>query len=294
MPYLICEECDGYYHIQSSDSIEEQYRCYCGGELLYVDKLEDYFDYDYESDNEDNEYYYTRRSGKKKYILVFSMILLPTLIFASIYSDNMGISSHPEIIGSEQIGIVTKEVYSPVSAFSGEKKKIAVVSGIHPRETLSISVADNLVKNIHLEPDQELVHYSINVRNNPSNYRVGRSNGEKLAAKFILPDILKSDYDLVIVFHDHAPGYGEGYYIVTPKMDGSSVFLAENVKETVYGFRYYKSNNNTESSSSNAVFTKLVAANGIKAFVYEIPEDDSYAQAYKMTQYLIYACFQLI
>ncbi|GAB4309633.1 MAG: hypothetical protein Kow0019_06860 [Methanobacteriaceae archaeon] len=294
MPYLVCKDCDGYYHFQDSESIKEHYRCYCGGELLYVDKLEDYFDYGYESDYEYYEYSYTRKSGKKKYILVFSMILLPTLIFASIYSNNPEIGSHPEIIGTDQIGIVTKQVYSPVSAFNGQKKKIAVVSGIHPRETLSISVADNLVKNIHLEPDQELVHYSINVRNNPSNYQVGRSNGEKLAAEYILPDILKYDYDLVIVFHDHEPGYGEGYYIVTPKMDGSSVFLAENVKETIYGFRYYKSNNNTEASSSNALFTKPVAANGIKAFVYEIPEDASYADAYKMTQYLIYACFQLI
>ena len=265
-----------------------------GGELLYIDRLEDYFDYDYGSDNEAYEHRYTRKSGKKKYILVFSMIILPTLIFASIYSDNQGVESHLEIIGSEQIGIVTKKIYSPVSTFSGEKKKIAVVSGIHPREKLSISVADNLVKNIHLEPDQELVHYSINVRNNPDNYRVGRSNGEKLAAKYILPDVLKSDYDLVIVFHDHAPGYGEGYYIVTPKMDASSVFLAENVKETVYSFRYYKSNNNTESSSSNTVFTKPVAANGIKTFLYEIPEDSSYVEAYNMTQYLLYTCFKLI
>ncbi|MGC9516676.1 MAG: hypothetical protein ACP5C3_03140 [Methanomicrobiales archaeon] len=290
MPYLICRSCNGYYQIHDDESLEDYDTCRCGGELIYVDELEDYFNNDFDEVTDSN-IYYNKKSSKKKYILVFSLIIVPSLLFASIYSNNLDYKSDLEIIGSEEIGVVTKEVYSPINSFSHEKKTIALVTGIHPRENLSISVVDNLVENIHLEPDQELVHYSIDVRSNPTNYRIGRSNGEDLAARYVLPDILKSDYDLIIVLHDHAPGYGEGFYIATPKMDESSVKLAENVNQSIYQFRYYKSSNNSESSSSNILFTKPLASNGYKTFVYEIPHLTSYGEAYNMTQYLIYTCF---
>ncbi|AXV38149.1 MAG: hypothetical protein KO217_06645 [Methanobacteriaceae archaeon] len=292
MPYLICESCNGYYQIQEGESIEDFDSCNCGGQLIYVDNLEDYFNRAVESDN-DVYNYNTKKSIKKKYILVLSIILVPTLIFASMYSS-LEYNSHTEIIGRDDIGIVTKEVYSPVTAFSGEKKTIVLVTGIHPRENLSIKVVDNLVKDLHLTSNQELVHYSIDVRKNPLDYNKGRSNGEQLAARYILPDILKSDYDLVIVCHDHAPGYGEGFYIATPKMDESSVLLAENVNRSIYDFRYYKSSNSSESSTSNTLFTKPLAVNGYKAFVYEMPHLTSYVKAYNMTENLLYACFQLI
>ena len=48
----------------------------------------------------------------------------------------------------------------------------------------------------------------------------------------------KSDPDLVIIGHDHEPGYGEGYYIATPTMDNASVDLAEEVTGDI-GFNLF-------------------------------------------------------
>jgi hypothetical protein len=139
-----------------------------------------------------------------------------------------------------------------------------------------------------------IVHYDIKVTNNPDSYNEGRNNGEGLAADYILPDILKSNDDLVIICHDHKQGYGQGFYIATPEMDEKSVKIAELVNQSIPGFNYYRADNIKESSSSAVKFSKPLASAGYMTFVYEIPEWITCNEAYSMTKTFIDKCFYFI
>ncbi|MBI5680765.1 MAG: hypothetical protein HZC47_07735 [Methanobacterium sp.] len=298
--YLICIKCNGYYKLEEWESPEDFVSCNCGGDLVLVNDIYEYID---EYDENDYEYYYEETKGKrisKKMILLFLFFILIPIAFIInftdlnfLFPDNSVIQGHP-ILGSDKRGYVTKQVYPTSNAFNSKSKTIAIITGIHPREKLSKTVISDLIKKYPLYSTYKIVHYDIKVTNNPENYKIGRNNGENLAADYILPDVLKSDDDLVIICHDHEPGYGEGFYIATPGMDEGSVKLAETVKKSLLGFNYYKADSTNEHTTSAMRVSKPLSSAGYKTFVYEIPEWITYTEAYGNSYSLIEKCFTFI
>lgn len=197
-------------------------------------------------------------------------------------------SSNSAIIGSDNRGYVTKEVYA---SNEPNKPKIAVITGIHPREKIAVSPIEALIKNYALTHDVGITDYSIHVLDQPENFTVGRNNGEELAAQYIVPDIKKSDYKLVIIFHAHQQGYGDGFYIATPSMDDKSIELAKKVKKTWPSFNYYQSpKNNIYKATSVIRVSDPIANEGYPTFVYEIPEQNTTENATEMTNKLLDSC----
>lgn len=282
MPYLICQSCGGYYELEEDESPEDFDRCYCGGELIYAEHL------DYEP----------KRNGKKSLTLMFvfivAVIIVGSFIALSLplISDNSG--STPTLLGSDYRGSVTKEVLAASNSSSSDKKTIAVITGMHPREKLSIRTVTDVVNQYSLSANEEIIHYSVNVTNNPNNYYTGRTSGEELVAKYIIPDVKKSGVDLVIICHDHAPGYGRGFFVATPKMDSPSVAVGEKIDKDLPEFTYYRSTAHTEHGSSTLTVSYPMAKTGIPTLVYEMPEWSSYYRAYQETKKLISLGFQAI
>ncbi|MFB2622465.1 hypothetical protein [Methanothermobacter marburgensis] len=195
----------------------------------------------------------------------------------------MNLSDH-STIGSDSRGYVTKDVYAH---YGKQNIKIAVVTGIHPREEVSVAPVQWASRAFALLP-VEVALYSINVEDSPMDYSKGRANGEGLAATYILPDVMKSDYDLVIIAHAHAPGYGEGFYVATPQMDEPSVQIAESLRKE--GFNYYPVSGKTRYRSSSArLFSRPLAAAGYPTLVYEVPEWSSAYEVFFMTLKLLRA-----
>ena len=240
---------------------------------------------------------------KKKLIVIALCAIIITVIAASL---NTASSTKHTTLGSDSRGDVIKDVYTPnntlssklanITGTSSQKKvKVAVVTGIHPRETLSINASNAVVKDYAKSHNVEIVHYTIIVHENFDYYTSGRNKGQGLAADYILPDVVKSDYDLVIICHDHKKGYGDGFYIATPLMDNKSVTLAEKVDNAMSGLRYLPSDSNPKNKgTSTEVFTKPLAASGHPTFVYESPEWVSYSEDYNVTYNLIDTCYKLI
>lgn len=194
-------------------------------------------------------------------------------------------------IGSDSNGQVTKNVYSP---YGSSGTKIAVVTGMHPREDLSKNVIPWVIKFYALTHKVELVNYEVTVTKNPEDFTLGRNNGESLVAQYMIPDIKKSDYGLVIISHDHEQGYGNGYYIATPSMDYKSVALAEKVHSLMPYFNYYK--RNTEKKAQSNSITRVdnpITQSGTPVFVYEIPEWDNLVTSFINTYNLIDSSFKL-
>ena len=305
MPYLICDRCNGYYALQEGESKEDFQECQCGGNLTFFNELGDNtkkqstmeLSNDIINDNEVDSRHSSENALENKnpirgykftflILFIFMISLVAAASFSSFIAiDNSSISNQ-STIGHNTKGFVTKYVYQS-SESSKTSNKIAIVTGIHPREHLSKTVWTDLLKNYNVPPGIEIVQYDINVVDEPDDFTLGRNNGETLAATYILPDITKSNYKMVIVCHDHEPGYGQGFYFATPEMDANSVQFAESLKQKIPDFNYYKNNNNSEKGTSNIHFTDPLVKKGNRAIVYEMPGLSGYNEAYNKTLELL-------
>ena len=201
-------------------------------------------------------------------------------------------SGDHSIIGSNNNGYVTKDVYSH---YGSNESKIAVVTGMHPRENLSKTTVPSVIKFYALTHNLEIVNYQVTVTNNPDAFTESRNNGEGLVAQYVIPDIQKSDYKLVIICHDHERGYGDGYYIATPTMDVKSVALAEMVHPIIPSFNYYKRDTEKKSHSSSIVrVDNPIVKSGTSVFVYEMPEWNGSIDAFLNSYSLIDSSYKVL
>ena len=227
----------------------------------------------------------------KKTLII--MVICAIIAAITIGSLNTANSTKHITLGADSKGYVTKDVYSPSGASTG---KIAVVTGMHPREISAKVVVPDVLKDYAETHKVEIVNYKVNVTDNPTNFATGRHNGERLVARYVIPDIEKSNYDLVIICHDHKKGYGnDSYYIATPSMDAKSIALAEAVHSILPDFNYYQrdADSKAQSTSITTVDDPIVAT-GTPVFVYEIPEWLNDSDVYNNTNRLIDACFKSI
>jgi hypothetical protein len=316
MPYLICESCKGYYELQEGESIEDFLECRCGGKLSYIEEFQDYIDTttNNESHSGDMSYIEADKNGyvdqhykesydgsfnKNKFFFMVIFFLIISIVAAASFTKflpviNNSTTSKAVLVGSDYNGSVNMYIYNGSSSANTDKKKIAIITGIHPREKLSRAVWSDLLKNYMVPSGWEIDQYDINVDESPNDFNVGRNNGETLAAKYILPNLRKSQYELVIVCHDHEPGYGEGFFFATPRMDDKSVKFADSLKQRLSTFNYYKNSNNAEGGSSNIHFTDYVVADGYRTIVYEMPGLSNYSEAYNMTKQLLVNSIEML
>jgi hypothetical protein len=254
MRYLLCEKCGGYYELREGESPDDFESCQCGGNLTY-----------YKTESK------LKKKGIKKNKLLFIVPFIIVVILAvSLLPNTTTESSQNSIIGSDASGYVTKEVYSYNST---PKAKIAVITGMHPRELISTDQVPQIAKQFAIQNKVEIINYHITVTDQPQNFEIGRDNGQALTAKYVIPDIKKSDCKLVIIAHDHQKGYGNGSYIATPTRDDKSLALGEAVHKITPLLNFYPGLPNTQPKSSSITeVDQPLAKAGFPVFVYEIPE----------------------
>ncbi len=88
-------------------------------------------------------------------------------IHCSIRSLNYSNSAEHVTFGSDNSGYVTKDVYNDDKS----DVKVAVITGIHPRVTLSVNVSSNVVKDDAQSHDVETIQYNVVVKENPDYVR---------------------------------------------------------------------------------------------------------------------------
>ena len=217
-----------------------------------------------------------------KIILIVAILIVIAGIF---YFDNNGSSYQDgqyQTLANESIGTVEKCVYGNDNA----PTSIAVITGIHPREPLSIEPVIKAVKEFGNDT-VKIIHYRVNVTDHPQDYQIGRDNGEKLVHDHVNPDVTKSDAGAVIISHSHIPEYGEGFYLATPEMDNASVEIAEKVANSS-DFNYYPvTGQETYKSTSAVLVSKPIAQAGYPTLVYEMPEDITNDTATSKTKELL-------
>lgn len=207
---------------------------------------------------------------KKKTKIILIVALLAFLAIAIHQEQYQEQHSPYRVLGNNSLGTVERIVYGNESA----NNSIALITGIHPREKLSINPEIKAAKEyVKDKDDVKIIHYQVNVTKNPKDYKKGRANGESLVHDFVNPDVTQSDADCVIISHSHVEWYGEGFYLATPEMDNASVKIAKKINKTS-DFGYYpRTGNETYKSTSAVLVSKPIAQAGYPTFVYEIPEN---------------------
>lgn len=196
------------------------------------------------------------------------------------------------MLGQTDTGTVEKFVYGNSSV----NNSIALITGIHPREPLSIDPEIKAAREyVRDHPDVKIIHYQVNVTRDAQDYEKGRYNGEHLVHDYVNDDVASSDADCVIISHSHVADYGEGFYLATPEMDNVSVSISKAISRTT-DFNYYpRTGNETYKSTSAQLVSMPIAQSGYPTFVYEIPEDiseqDSTNKAKELFDLMVkYAC----
>lgn len=206
---------------------------------------------------------------KRTTIIAIAVIILAAILAGIfLYDNSTYYPPETELLADTSIGSVEKVTYGNPNA----TVEIALITGIHPRETLSID-PEIKAAGEYKNNDVKIINYRVNVTDHPQDYETGRANGESLVHDYVNPDITKSDVDAVIIAHSHVPEYGEGYYLATPAMDDASVKIAKEINATS-DFNYYPvTGNETYKSTSAVLVSKPIAEAGYPTFVYEIPEN---------------------
>lgn len=203
---------------------------------------------------------------RKTKIIIIAIFLIIAIILW--FGNGFFNEANYETIANTSIGTVEVGTYGNVNA----TKCIALITGIHPRETLAINPEIDAAKQF-ANDDVKIIHYKVTVTKNPQDYNKGRANGESLVHDYVNPNVTASDADAVVISHSHVPEYGEGFYIATPAMDNASVKIAKNINQSS-DFNYYQvTGNETYKSTSAVLVSKPIAEAGYPTFVYEVPED---------------------
>lgn len=229
---------------------------------------------------------------RHKYAMMAIMLITFTTIIWGTVNVDANTKNPVMIIGSDDKGDVTRIVYSHSKNTTA---KIAIVTGMHPRELSAKNIVPDVIKPYVQKNNVEIVNYKINVTAYPENFYTGRDNGEYLVVKYVIPDIKKSNYDLVIICHDHEEGYGEGFYFATPSMDTKSMEIAQEVRYILTDFNFCTRDvtKKAESKSIERVDDPIVAT-GTPLLVYEIPEWVGKSEVQYNTNRLIDTVFKFI
>ena len=199
---------------------------------------------------------------KTKIIIILIILLGLILIFGN--SKDISYETLADTdIGSVEVGICGNE---------NATKCIALITGMHPREPLSIGPEIEAAKQFGGD-DVKIIHYKVTVNRDAQDSNLGRENGESLVHDYVNPHVTSSDADAVVISHSHIPEYGEGFYVATPQMDDASVRIAKNINQSG-DFNYYPvTGNETYKSSSAVLVSKPIAQAGYPTLVYEVPEN---------------------
>ncbi|MDR2545007.1 MAG: hypothetical protein LBD03_05610 [Methanobrevibacter sp.] len=168
-------------------------------------------------------------SKKSIFIVITIIIIFLALIFSNNFMNNTIHSKQLEfkLLGSNSNGSV--ELIGPIGNTSSNIR-IAYIIGIHPLESFAHKTAyDILFKDKSLKYCYYI--YRINVTDQPNVYETGRMHGQVLGQKFVVPNITKGNYSLVMDIHSNeaASGYAKTDSLFAPDNSSDSKNIAERI-----------------------------------------------------------------
>lgn len=152
------------------------------------------------------------------------------------------------------------------------KNKVAVILGVHPQEVQThiamlnaIAAMSSKLKNV------QIWVYQVVVTKDVSNYSLGRLHGQILAQKFVVPNISKNVFKLVMDTHGNRGNYYVNGKMVTnsmyaPSSSSNSNYYSNQIIKNVNGALTHYS---VIEGTSPSYVTIPLAKKGIPSVIYE-------------------------
>ena len=206
---------------------------------------------------------------------------IPTDLINSFTADSTDSSDKSvKTIGKNSIGTVTLE--GPYGN-ANSSVKVAYILGQHPRESNAHdAIYDSLLNNSDYLNYSYYV-YRINVTAESDDFEESRMNGQLLAQDYVVKDVLKNGYDLVIDIHASNGGYVQDPYIFAPVSNDAVTYeAANNVTKAINYVIYYE----PASYSSPQYSTIPIEEGGIPAIVFEMRGNPDHSLETEANQFI--------
>jgi hypothetical protein len=102
-------------------------------------------------------------------------------------------------LGGTSYGYVEKFTYGNQSS----TQNIVIITGVHPKEYGFHNAIFSAVKNKSSIEHKKYIVYKVHVTKDASDYYKGRMNGQLLAQKFVVPDVIKIKPKLAFDIHEN-------------------------------------------------------------------------------------------
>ena len=166
------------------------------------------------------------------------------------------------LLGENSYGYVVK-----ASSYGSGTNKVAIITGVHPLEVQAHIAMLNAIDALHSSMKNVKIDVFAVVVYDGSDYALGRSRGQDLANKYVVPNI-GSSYKLVIDTHSHRGlgSYTSANFMFAPYADTKSKSYANQIIGLTNGNLEYL---NIEDGTSPQYVTIPIAKKGIPTLIYE-------------------------
>ncbi|KZX13097.1 hypothetical protein [Methanobrevibacter curvatus] len=171
------------------------------------------------------------------------------------------------LLGENESGKVTLE--GPYGN-PNSTNKIAVIIGVHPLEFKSHQSLLKYIKKYSNSLNSSYYVYIVDVTKNNEDFDKSRDNGQLLAQKFVVPDIMKKNYSITIDFHGHRAFYVEDNFIISPLNDNKSTEIAKDIVKNINGFELLNFVPATDDHPTSPEYVSIpILKSGIPSLIYE-------------------------
>lgn len=202
-------------------------------------------------------------------LCLFLVVILPIYNAYSVENTPFTQPVTKEVVGSESYGNVVKE--GPYGNTSSPVR-VAYILGEHPREWVAHKALKEDVKENSDSLKYCYYFYSVNVTRYASDFSVGRMNGQLLANKYVVPDIVNGGFRLAVDVHGTDGEYPKKVFLFTPVHEDSSLEIAYNLTQSLEGIPYYA----PPTATSPNYCTVPIIEKGVPSIVYEAFKDQPY------------------
>jgi hypothetical protein len=210
-----------------------------------------------------------------KYIILFlAVCLVAVFTYPYLFSPETNETVKPttEVLATTDYGNVTRE--GPYGNASSPVK-VAYIVGVHPLEHVSHEDAVKAVKKLDKSLRYCYYIYQVNVTGGVNaGYETGRVNGQLLALRHVVPDILENNYQLALDIHSNKGRddyYAVSWFLFVPYNDSHTNIIAQELRDKIPGIGDY----DPPIASSPEYVTVPLIRNGTPAILYEAYEYDS-------------------
>ncbi|MDZ4171788.1 MAG: hypothetical protein U1C19_06435 [Methanobacteriaceae archaeon] len=211
--------------------------------------------------------------NKIKITVLMGLFIFGMFISFNLSEDAGGVYAveSKTILGSNNLGSVEK-----IGPYGNTKShvKIAYIIGVHPLEHKSHTAIYRTIVNQEKSLNYCYYIYRVKVTKDAKSYSKGRANGQYLARDYVVPDIKKQRYNLVVDVHSHRGNYAKKRFVFAPKNHRASKKVALRITNRWLSYHYPK------SQTSPKYVTEPLVRSGIKTIIYENYMYQTYSKTY--------------